>query len=49
MSDNCSMEINSETNEINIKEELYILFLEIKGELNNRCIEIDKEQFDEKI
>ena len=49
MSDNCSMEINSETNEINIKEELYILFLEIKGELNNRCIEIDKEQFDEKV
>ena len=49
MSDNCSMEIKSETNEINIKEELYILFLEIKGELNNRCIEIDKEQFDEKV
>ena len=49
MSDNCSMDINSETNEINIKEELYILFLEIKGELNNRCIEIDKEQFDEKV
>ena len=49
MSNNCSMEINSETNEINIKEELYILFLEIKGELNNRCIEIDKEQFDEKV
>jgi hypothetical protein len=43
------MEIKSETNEINIKEELYILFLEIKGELNNRCIEIDKEQFDEKV
>ena len=49
MSDNCSLEIKSETNEINIKEELYILFLEIKGELNNRCIEIDKEQFDEKV
>ena len=49
MSGNCSMEIKSETNEINIKEELYILFLEIKGELNNRCIEIDKEQFDEKV
>ena len=49
MSDNCFMEIKSETNEINIKEELYILFLEIKGELNNRCIEIDKEQFDEKV
>ena len=49
MSDNCSIEIKSETNEINIKEELYILFLEIKGELNNRCIEIDKEQFDEKV
>ena len=49
MSDNCSMEIKSETNEINIKEELYILFLEIKGELNNKCIEIDKEQFDEKV
>ena len=43
------MEIKSETNEINIKEELYILFLEIKGELNNKCIEIDKEQFDEKV
>ena len=49
MSGNCSMEIKTETNEINIKEELYILFLEIKGELNNRCIEIDKEQFDEKV
>ena len=49
MSNNCSMEINSEANEINIKEELYILFLEIKGELNNRCIEIDKAQFDEKV
>ena len=49
MSDNCSMEIKSETSEINIKEELYILFLEIKGELNNRCIEIDKAQFDEKV
>ena len=49
MIDNCSLEINSEANEINIKEELYILFLEIKGELNNRCIEIDKTQFDEKV
>ena len=49
MIDNCSLEINSEANEINIKEELYILFLEIKGELSNRCIEIDKTQFDEKV
>jgi len=49
MSQNNSMEITSEISEINIKEELYILFLEIKGELNNRCIEIDKSQFDEKV
>ena len=35
--------------EINIKEELYILFLEIKGELSKRCIEIDKSQFVENI
>ena len=49
MSQNNSMEITSEMSEINIKEELYILFLEIKGELNNRCIEIDKSQFDEKV
>ena len=49
MSENNSLEITSEINEINIKEELYILFLEIKGELNNRCIEIDKSQFDEKV
>ena len=49
MSQNNSMKITSEISEINIKEELYILFLEIKGELNNRCIEIDKSQFDEKV
>ena len=49
MSQNNSLEITSEISEINIKEELYILFLEIKGELNNRCIEINKSQFDEKI
>ena len=49
MSENNSLEITSEINEINIKEELYILFLEIKEELNNRCIEIDKSQFDEKV
>ena len=49
MSQNNSMEITSEISEINIKEELYILFLEIKGELNNKCIEINKSQFDEKI
>ena len=49
MINNDSMEITSEISEINIKEELYILFLEIKGEINNRCIEIDKSQFDEKV
>ena len=49
MTENNSGEITSEISEINIKEELYILFLEIKGELNNRCIEIDKSQFDEKV
>jgi len=49
MSQNNSLEITSEISEINIKEELYILFLEIKGELNNRCIEIDKSHFDEKV
>ena len=49
MTENNSREMTSEISEINIKEELYILFLEIKGELNNRCIEIDKSQFDEKV
>ena len=49
MSQNNYLEMTSEISEINIKEELYILFLEIKGELNNRCIEIDKSQFDEKV
>ena len=36
----------SELTETNIKEELYILYLEIKGEIGKRCIEIDKSQFD---
>ena len=49
MSENNTIELTSEIGERNIKEELYILFLEIKGELNNRCIEIDKSQFDEKV
>ena len=49
MTENNSLEVTSEISEIGIKEELYILFLEIKGELNNRCIEIDKSQFDEKV
>ena len=49
MDNNNSLEINSEMSEINIKEELYILYLEIKGELSNRCIEIDQSQFDEKV
>ena len=49
MINNDSMEITSEISEINIKEELYILFLVFKGEINNRCIEIDKSQFDEKV
>ena len=49
MTENNSLEVTSEISEIDIKEELYILFLEIKGELNNRCIEIDKSQFDEKV
>ena len=49
MSKNNSFEITTEINETNIKEELYILFLEIKGELKNKFIEIDKSQFDEKV
>ena len=33
----------------NIKEQLYMLYLEIKGELSNKNIEIDKDQFDDYI
>ena len=39
----------SELNETNIKEELYILYLEIKGEISKRCIEINKSKFEENI
>lgn len=38
-----------EINEIDIKEELYLLYLEIKGELKKKCIEIDKNKFDDNI
>ena len=44
-----SNETISDIDETGIKEELYILYLEIKGELNNKCIEIDKSQFDENV
>ena len=49
MTDNNSIEVISELTETNIKEELYILYLEIKGEISKRCIEIDKSQFDENV
>ena len=35
--------------EIDIKEQLYILYLEIKGEINRKCIEIEKSKFDEDV
>ena len=46
MENSNSIEVISELTETNIKEELYILYLEIKGEIGKRCIEIDKSQFD---
>ena len=39
----------SELNETNIKEELYVLYLKIKGEISKRCIEINKSKFEENI
>ena len=49
MTDNNSIEIISELTDTNIKEELYILYLEIKGEISKRCIEINKSTFDENV
>ena len=49
MTENNLDETISNITETNIKEELYILYLEIKGELLKRCIEIDKSQFDENV
>ena len=46
---NDSIPTITEFTETNIKEELYILYLEIKGEISKRCIEINKSQFDENI
>ena len=49
MDNDSSTKVFSELTQTNIKEELYILYLEIKGEINKRCIEIDKSQFDENV
>ena len=49
MTDNNSIEIISELTDTNIKEELYILYLEIKGEISKKCIEINKSTFDENV
>ena len=35
--------------ETDIKEQLYILYLEVKGEINKKCIEIEKSKFDEDV
>ena len=49
MDNNSSLQSLSELAETNIKEELYILYLEIKGEITNKCIEINKSKFEENI
>lgn len=39
--------VNNNNTESDIKEQLYILYLEIKGEITKKNIEIDQEQFDD--